>query len=63
MSGTVLSLHAKVGDVVKKGDKVAVLSAMKMETVVSASKDGTVKALHAHEGGQLTAGDLILEIE
>ena len=63
MPGTMISLHAKVGDSVKKGDKVAVLSAMKMETVVSAPKDGTVRALHVNEGGQLTAGDLIAEIE
>jgi pyruvate carboxylase len=63
MPGTVISLHAKAGDAVKKGDKVAVLSAMKMETVVSAAKDGTVKVVHPAEGDLLSAGDLVLEIE
>jgi biotin carboxyl carrier protein len=36
---------------------------MKMETVVSAAKDGTVKVVHPAEGDLLSAGDLVLEIE
>mmetsp|Transcript_33331 Transcript_33331/g.39165 ORF Transcript_33331/g.39165 Transcript_33331/m.39165 type:complete len:1200 (+) Transcript_33331:86-3685(+) len=63
MPGTIISLHYKEGDVVKKGSKVAVLSAMKMETVVSATKDGIVKEVYPIEGDLLSAGDLILAIE
>jgi len=62
MPGTVVSKHCKVGDVVTKGQKIAVLSAMKMETVVSASKAGTVKAVYLAEGDLLSAGDLVVEI-
>jgi pyruvate carboxylase len=63
MPGTIISLHYKVGDKVKKGAKIAVLSAMKMETVVSASKDGVVKEVIPLQGDLLSAGDLIMNIE
>jgi len=63
MPGTVISVHCKVGDAVTKGQKVAVLSAMKMETVVTAAKAGTIKAVYPSEGDLLSAGDLVIEIE
>lgn len=63
MPGTIVALKKKVGDKVKKGEAVATLSAMKMETVVSSGKAGRVTAVHPVEGDLLAAGDLICEIE
>jgi len=48
---------------VKKGDKIAVLEAMKMQHEILAEVDGTVNEISAKAGTQIAADDLILEIE
>ncbi|CAF1015861.1 unnamed protein product [Rotaria sordida] len=63
MPGQVLDIKAKVGDTIKKGDTVAVLSAMKMETVVKSPMDGKVKQVHVNAGQQIHGDDLIIELE
>mgnify|MGYP001079832476 CR=1 FL=1 len=62
MPGKVVSVRVKDGDKVTKGQALVVLSAMKMETVVTAPMDGTVKRVATHEKEDLAAGDLLLEI-
>ncbi|GMQ28219.1 acetyl-CoA carboxylase biotin carboxyl carrier protein subunit [Algoriphagus confluentis] len=43
MPGLILDLKVKSGDEVKKGDVVLILEAMKMENIIKAPGDGTVK--------------------
>ncbi len=43
MPGLILDLKVKVGDVVKKGDVVLILEAMKMENIIKSPGDGVVK--------------------
>ena len=62
MPGNVVSLKVKEGAMVKKGDPLVVLSAMKMETVVAAPTDGTVRRLAVKPGEDVAGGDLLLEI-
>ena len=52
----------KVGEAVKTGDKVAVIEAMKMKTVVSAHKDGTVASIAVKDGDAVDAGQVLLSI-
>lgn len=62
MPGVCVEVNVKVGDKVKKGDKLVTLNAMKMETVVGAPCAGEIKKLIVKEGESLEAGDLICEI-
>ncbi len=45
MPGLILDLKVKPGDVVKKGDVVLILEAMKMENSIKSPGDGIVKAV------------------
>lgn len=61
LPGSILSIDCKVGDVVKKGQKVIVLEAMKMENVIPADRDGTVAEILVHKGDTVLEGaDLII---
>lgn len=53
----------KVGDKVEKGTAIVVLSAMKMEVAVKATKGGTVKSIAVTVGQKVEGEDLICTIE
>ncbi|WP_029032135.1 acetyl-CoA carboxylase biotin carboxylase subunit [Salinarimonas rosea] len=61
MPGLVKALMAAVGQEVKAGEPLAIVEAMKMENVLRAERDGTVKAVHAKEGDSLAVDAVILE--
>ncbi|XP_063175279.1 LOW QUALITY PROTEIN: pyruvate carboxylase, mitochondrial [Chroicocephalus ridibundus] len=63
MPGEVVEVRVRRGATVAKGDPLCVLSAMKMETVVTAPLAGTVARLHVRPGMSLEGDDLIVEIE
>ena len=50
-----------VGQEVKAGETLAVVEAMKMENVLRATRDGTVKMLHAKAGDSLRVDQKIIE--
>ncbi|MBQ2133493.1 MAG: biotin/lipoyl-binding protein, partial [Bacteroidales bacterium] len=56
LPGVILEVSVKVGDVVKRGDKVMVLEAMKMENVIEATADGTVTAIKVDKGDSVLEG-------
>lgn len=62
MSGVVVEIRSKQGVEVKKGDIIAVLSAMKMELVVSAPKSGKIESVVVKQGDSVGSGDLIATI-
>ncbi len=55
MPGMVIGVSVKVGDTVTKGQKLLALEAMKMETIISADRDGTVEQLLVKSGSQVSA--------
>lgn len=61
MPGLVVSIHVEVGQDVKAGDVLAVVEAMKMENVLRAERDATVKSVLAKKGDSLAVDALILE--
>jgi 3-methylcrotonyl-CoA carboxylase alpha subunit len=62
MPATVLKVHVKVGEPVKKGDTVVLLEAMKMELPLRAPGDGTVAAVHCREGELVPADAVLVEL-
>jgi pyruvate carboxylase len=63
MPGVVVDVKVKTGDVVKEGETVATLSAMKMETSVPATSTGVVKRVVVNVGDKVDGDDLLVEIE
>jgi len=59
----VISVPVDVGDRVKKGQGVVVLSAMKMETTLAAPFDGTVTGVNVAEGESVSPGQILVDIE
>jgi 3-methylcrotonyl-CoA carboxylase alpha subunit len=61
MPATVIKIHVKRGDEVKKGDPVVVLEAMKMELPVRALADATIAAVCCREGELVQADATLVE--
>ncbi len=63
MPGLLVSVAVTVGQPVKAGEELAVVEAMKMENLLRANADGTVKAVLAKPGDSLAVDQVILEFE
>lgn len=56
LPGVILEVVVKEGDVVKRGQKLMVLEAMKMENVIEANTDGKVISIKANKGDSVLEG-------
>ena len=56
LQGTILAVNINAGDMIKKGQVVMVLEAMKMENEIMAPRDGKVTAVSAAKGAAVEAG-------
>jgi oxaloacetate decarboxylase alpha subunit len=62
LAGNIFKVNVRPGDVVKEGDVVIILEAMKMETEVRAASGGTVSAVKVGEGDSVAVGDVLIEL-
>lgn len=62
MPGLVVKILIKVGAAVRKGDRLLVLEAMKMENDVKAPRDGTVAAISVKPGEPVNGGAELMVI-
>ena len=63
LPGVVYEVKVKEGDVVKAGQALLILEAMKMENTVESPKDGVIKKLNVHKGDAILQGDILVIIK
>nr|WP_293993422.1 biotin/lipoyl-containing protein [uncultured Fusobacterium sp.] len=63
MPGSILDVKVNVGDVVKYGDCLAVLEAMKMENDIPATVDGTVAEVRVKKGDMVETDAVLIVIK
>lgn len=63
MGGRIISVSAKKGDTVKKGDTLLVYEAMKMENDVTAEKDGVIKRVFVKPDEVVGTDAVLIEFE
>lgn len=61
IAGTVVKILVENGQKVNAGDTVLVLEAMKMETEVTAPKDGVVDSVEVAVGDAVQSGQVLIE--
>jgi biotin carboxyl carrier protein len=61
MPGLIIDLKVKEADVVKKGDILLILEAMKMENIIKSPGDGVVKAIKARKGDSVEKNQVLIE--
>lgn len=63
MPGVLLSLHVTVGDIVKQGQRIAVIEAMKMENTLKAPSEGMITEVNVTLGQSLLKSQIIAKFE
>jgi len=63
MPGLIWDIKVQVGDVVKAGDVVLVLVAMKMENALKSPGEGVVKSVKINKGDTVDKNQILIEFE
>ncbi len=63
MPGKIVDIKVKSGDVVKKGDPIIIIEAMKMQNELGAPIDGTIKEVYIKSGEAVESGQKLAVIE
>ncbi|MEX1240022.1 MAG: biotin/lipoyl-containing protein [Cyclobacteriaceae bacterium] len=61
MPGLIIQLKVKDGDVVKAGDTLLILEAMKMENIIKAPGDATVRSVKVRMGEGVEKNQVLIE--
>lgn len=62
MPGTILKISVKNGDIIKKGQVLLILEAMKMENEIVAPADGKVVSINVEIGASVSVGDILVTL-
>lgn len=62
LPGVILDIVVKSGDTVKKGQKLMVLEAMKMENNINADRDGVISEIKVNKGDSVLEGAELIVI-
>jgi len=63
ISGTIVDVKVKEGSKIKKDDVIMIIEAMKMEYLIRAPYNGTVKKVHFKSKDQIEIGQITAEIK
>ncbi len=63
MPGVVVSLHRAVGDGVRRGEPVATIESMKLQTSLAAPVDGTITAITRAEGDRFEKDEVLVRFD
>ncbi len=61
MPGLIIELKVKAGDLVKPGDQLLILEAMKMENILKSQGEGIVKNVKVKKGDIVEKGQVLVE--
>ncbi|MDP1738237.1 MAG: acetyl/propionyl/methylcrotonyl-CoA carboxylase subunit alpha [Caulobacter sp.] len=61
MPGLVVSMDVEVGQIVREGEVVCVIEAMKMQNIIRAEREGVVKVVSAKGGDSVAADEVLVE--
>lgn len=61
MPGLVIDIRVSEGDVIKKGDAVLVLEAMKMENILKSPTDGVIKKVNVEKGVAVEKNQVLVQ--
>jgi biotin carboxyl carrier protein len=61
MPGLIIDLRVQPGDTVSPGDALLILEAMKMENIIKASGEGTVKSVKVRKGDSVEKNQVLIE--
>jgi biotin carboxyl carrier protein len=61
MPGLIIDLRVKKGDEVKTGDPLLILEAMKMENIIKATGESTVKSVNVKKGDSVEKNQVLIE--
>ncbi len=63
LPGNIMQVFVKPGDEVKKGDKLLMYEAMKMENMILAEKDGIIVSVKVQPGDGVLQDDVLIEMK
>ena len=63
MPGKILQINVKTGDLVKSGQTLLVMEAMKMEHTIKSPRSGTVSNIPWNRGDRVEGGIILMELE